>query len=75
MSMIFPGMDPAIVLDIQAELAHTSEARGYAERLKYAVPCVPLLAPADQTWADALIRQGSGLQEYPHQEKVSRSTQ
>jgi len=51
--------DPDIVLDIQAVLARTSEAGGYVERLNYAAPCVPPLAPEDQAWADALIHQGS----------------
>jgi hypothetical protein len=49
--------DPDLVLDTQAVLAHTYEAGGYAERLNYAIPCVPPLSPEDQTWADALIRQ------------------
>jgi Protein of unknown function (DUF4058) len=49
--------DPDIVLDIQAVLAHTYEVEGYAERLNYAIPCVPPLSPEDQTWADRLIRQ------------------
>jgi Protein of unknown function (DUF4058) len=52
--------DPDIVLDIQAVLAHTYEAGGYAERLNYAIPCVPPLSPEDQTWADSLIRQAMG---------------
>jgi len=49
--------DPDCVLDLQAVLARTYEAGGYAERLDYAAPCIPPLAPADQAWADALIRQ------------------
>jgi Protein of unknown function (DUF4058) len=49
--------DPDIVLDIQAVLAHTYGAGGYAERLNYAVPCVPPPPPEDQTWAEVLIRQ------------------
>jgi hypothetical protein len=48
--------DADIVLDIQAVLARTYEPGGYAERLNYALPCVPPLAPEDQAWADALIR-------------------
>jgi Protein of unknown function (DUF4058) len=52
--------DPDIVLDIQAVLAHTYEAGGYAERLNYTIPCVPPLSPEDQTWADALIHQAMG---------------
>jgi hypothetical protein len=52
--------DPDIVLDIQAVLAHTYEVGGYAERLNYAIPCVPPLSPEDQTWADGLIRQAMG---------------
>ena len=49
--------DPDVVLDIPAVLARTYEAGGYAERLNYAAPCVPPLAPADQAWADAIIRR------------------
>jgi hypothetical protein len=49
--------DADIVLDIQAVLAHTYEAGGYAERLNYAIPCVPSLSPEDQTWADTLIHR------------------
>jgi hypothetical protein len=52
--------DPDVVLDIQAVLAHTYEAGGYAERLNYAIPCVPPLSLEDQTWADGLIRQAMG---------------
>jgi hypothetical protein len=52
--------DPDIVLDVQAVLARTYEAGGYAERLHYALPCVPPLPPEDQTWADALIHQALG---------------
>ena len=44
--------DPDIVLDIQAVLAHTYEAGGYAERLNYAIPCVPSLSQEDQTWEE-----------------------
>ena len=47
--------DPDIVLDIQTVLARTYEAGGYAERLNYAAPCVPPLAPEDQAWADTII--------------------
>ena len=49
--------DPDIVLDIQTVLVHTYEAGGYAERLNYALPCVPPLSPEEQAWADTLIRQ------------------
>ncbi len=49
--------DPDLVLDVQAVLARTYEASGYAERLDYSVPCTPPLASEDQRWADALIRQ------------------
>jgi hypothetical protein len=49
-----------IVFDNQAVLARTYEAGGYAERLNYAVPCVPPLLSEDQTWADALIQQVMG---------------
>lgn len=52
--------DADIVLDVPAVLARTYEAGGYAERLDYALPCVPPLTPEDQTWADALIRQATG---------------
>jgi hypothetical protein len=52
--------DPEIVLDIQAVLARTYEAGDYAERLNYAIPCVPPLSPEDQAWADTLIRQVLG---------------
>jgi hypothetical protein len=51
--------DADIVLDIQAVLARTYEAGGYAERLNYALPCVPPLPPEEQTWADTLIRQAT----------------
>ncbi|HEY5871445.1 MAG TPA: DUF4058 family protein, partial [Candidatus Tectomicrobia bacterium] len=47
--------DPDIVLDIQAVLARTYNASGYAERLNYAAPCIPPLAPEDQAWADTII--------------------
>jgi hypothetical protein len=47
--------DPDIVLDIQAVLARTYDAGGYAERLNYAAPCIPPLAPEDQAWADTMI--------------------
>jgi hypothetical protein len=52
--------DPDIVLDIQAVLAHTYEAAGYADRLDYTTPCVPPLTPEDQSWADGLIRHALG---------------
>jgi hypothetical protein len=48
--------DPDVVCDIQAVLARTYEAGGYAERLHYAAPCIPPLAPEDQAWADTIIR-------------------
>ncbi len=48
--------DPDIVLDVQAVLARTYDASGYAERLNYTTPCVPPLAPEDQRWADSLMR-------------------
>jgi hypothetical protein len=40
--------DSDIVLDIQAVLARTYDAGGYAERLNDAAPYVPPLTPADQ---------------------------
>jgi hypothetical protein len=49
--------DPDTVLDIQAVLARTYEAGGYAERLNYALPCVSPLPPEEQAWANTLIRQ------------------
>ena len=49
--------DADIVLDVQAVLARTYEAGGYAERLDYTAPCVPPLSPEEQLWADGLIRQ------------------
>lgn len=49
--------DPDTVLDLQAVLSHTYEAGGYADRINYAQPCIPALSPADQAWADALIRK------------------
>jgi len=52
--------DPDIVLDIQAVLARTYDAGGYAERLNYAAPCVPPLAPEDQVWADTIIHHAGG---------------
>jgi len=52
--------DPDIVLDLQAVLARTYEAGGYVDRLHYAAPCLPPLAPEDQTWADTLIHHGAG---------------
>ena len=52
--------DPDVVLDIQTVLARTYEAGGYAERLDYALPCLPSLPPEEQSWADALIRQALG---------------
>jgi hypothetical protein len=51
--------DPDIVLDMQIVLARTYEAGGYAERLNYALPCVPPLSPEEQAWADTLIRQAT----------------
>ena len=51
--------DPDIVLDMQTVLARTYEAGGYAERLHYALPCVPPLSPEEQAWADTLIRQAT----------------
>jgi hypothetical protein len=48
--------DPDVVCDIQAVLTRTYESGGYAERLSYAAPCMPPLAPADQAWADTIIR-------------------
>jgi hypothetical protein len=51
--------DPDIVLDVQAVLARTYEAGGYAERLNYALPCVSPLPPEEQAWADTLIRQAT----------------
>ena len=53
--------DPDIVLDIQAVLARTYDAGGYVERLNYAAPCVPPLAPEDQAWADTLTHE-AGVQ-------------
>jgi hypothetical protein len=52
--------DPDIVLNIQAVLARTYDAGGYAERLNYAAPCVSPLTPEDQAWADAIIHQAGG---------------
>jgi hypothetical protein len=52
--------DPDMVLDLPAVLARTCEAGGYAERLNYALPCVPSLSPEDQAWAHALIRAATG---------------
>jgi hypothetical protein len=49
--------DPDVTLDIQAVLAQTYEAGLYRERLRYDEPCVPLLSPDDQAWADSLIRE------------------
>jgi hypothetical protein len=49
--------DTDIVLDVQAVLARTYDASGYAERMIYTAPCRPPLAPEDQRWADILLRQ------------------
>ncbi|ETX08330.1 DUF4058 family protein [Candidatus Entotheonella palauensis] len=51
--------DPDTVLDLQAVLARTYEAGGYADRIDYAQPCIPALSPADQAWADTLIGKGN----------------
>jgi hypothetical protein len=51
--------DPDIVLDVQAVMARTYDAGGYAERLNYTEPCVPSLSLEDQAWANTLIRQAS----------------
>jgi hypothetical protein len=49
------GDDPDVKLDLQAVLEQTYEA-GYRERLNYAAPCNPPLAPADLAWANQLIQ-------------------
>jgi hypothetical protein len=53
------------VLDIPTVLARTYEAGGYAERLNYALPCVPPLSPEEQAWADTLIHQATTCRAYP----------
>ena len=51
--------DPDVTIDLQAVLAQTYEAGSYRLTLNYASPCVPPLFPADQDWADALIRESA----------------
>jgi Protein of unknown function (DUF4058) len=53
------GDDPDVVLDLAATLAHTYELGGYRDLIRYDRPCVPLLSPEDQAWADGLIRQAN----------------
>jgi hypothetical protein len=49
--------DPDVVLDLQAAVTQTYEAGAYRNLLRYDRPCVPLLRPGDQAWADELIPQ------------------
>jgi hypothetical protein len=51
------GDDPDVVLDLQTVLNHTYEAADYGDQINYLAPCVPPLTPADQEWANQLIRQ------------------
>lgn len=48
--------DPPVVLDVQDGIERVYEAGGYRDRIDYARACVPRLDPADQTWANDLIR-------------------
>lgn len=49
--------DPDVVLDIQAVLHQVYEAGNYRNDLNYNAPCVPALAPEDQTWANERIQE------------------
>lgn len=52
--------DPDAVLDLQAVLERTYEEGAYRDRIDYSRPCRPALSPADQAWADGLVRVGGG---------------
>jgi hypothetical protein len=48
--------DPDATLDLQAVLEQTYGAGLYRDLLPYDRPCVPALTPADQAWADLVLR-------------------
>jgi hypothetical protein len=49
--------DADVKLDVQSVLAQTYEAGSYRQRIDYHKACIPPLSPADQAWADEVIRQ------------------
>jgi hypothetical protein len=53
--------DPDVTLDVQAVLAQTYDAGSYRDRIDYAQPCTPPLSPDLKLWAEALIREATGL--------------
>jgi hypothetical protein len=52
-------------LDLQAVVAQAYVNGGYRYRLPYDRPCRPPLDPADQAWADELIRAAGTAQSKP----------
>jgi hypothetical protein len=50
------GDDPDVQLNLRAALEQAYEAGSYRDRIRYRAPCEPPLSPADQSWADELIR-------------------
>ncbi|MCI0684231.1 MAG: DUF4058 family protein [Gemmataceae bacterium] len=51
------GSDAPATLDVQEALEQAYDRGAYDDQIEYAKPCKPRLRPADQAWANQLIRR------------------